>query len=130
MTNGDDGIPELVIVDEDDAVLDHLRRIQRAMLVHPEAGLALYHGLVEEGRLFAQTSDGSLWQERLRNSALLERALLVWQNASVWMTEEDSDAVAPSALVDAVSEVAMSNRRDALLEKLFRTLDQAPSGDE
>jgi len=119
-------LPELAISDEDEAILHHLRTIQRAMLLHPEAGLGLYQALVEEGRLFAQTSEGRRWRDRLRSSALLERALLVWQNASVWMTEEASETTAPSALVDAVAQVAMSNRRDALLERLFRTLD----GDE
>ena len=118
-----DDIPELVIADRDDAILDLLRRIQRSMLVHPEAGLALYQGLVEEGRLFAQTADGRRWKEQVSRSALVERAMLVWQNASLWMTEEASDAVAPSALLDAVATVATSERRDALLERLFSSLD-------
>jgi hypothetical protein len=118
-----DDLPELVIADGDDAILDLLRRIQRAMLVHPEAGLALYQCFVEEGRLFAQTADGRRWKDRIGRSALVDRAMLVWQNASLWMTEEASDAVAPSALLDAVATVATSERRDALLERLFRTLD-------
>jgi hypothetical protein len=118
-----DDLPELVIGDHDDAIVALLRRIQGAMLVHPEAGLALYRSLGAEGRLFAQTTEGRLWWERLQGSALLERALLVWQSASVWMTEESQGALAPSALVDAVAQAAMSSRRDALLERLFSSVD-------
>lgn len=116
--------PEFVIADRDDAILDLLREIQRAALVHPEASQALYCSLVEEGRLFAQTADGRQWKERLSRSVLLERALLVWQSVTLWMTEEGSDGATPSALVDAVAAAAASPRRDMLLERLFQAFDE------
>lgn len=118
-----DGVPELVIEGRDDAIVSLLRVLQRAVLTHPEAAQALYGALTAEGRLFAQTAEGRRWQERLEGSALLERALLVWQNASLWVTEERPDAAAPSALVDALASAARSPRRDALLERLFRDLE-------
>jgi hypothetical protein len=118
-----DDVPELVISDADDAILALLRELQRALLLHPEAGQALYASLAQEGRLFGQTEDGRRWRERIERSALLERALLVWQNAAMWMTEEARDSGAPSALIDAVAAAAMSPRRDSLLERLLRDLD-------
>jgi hypothetical protein len=118
-----DDVPELVIEDRDESILALLRTLQRAVLTHPEAAQALYGALVEEGRLFAQTAEGRRWQERLEGSALLERALLVWQNASLWVTEERADGAAPSALVDAVAAAAASPARDVLLERLFRDVD-------
>ncbi|MEO5769713.1 MAG: hypothetical protein ABIS92_15275 [Polyangia bacterium] len=120
----DAAVPELAITDEDEVLLALLARIQTAMLMHPEAGVALFRGLAEEGRLFAQTAGGRRWRDRLCRSELLERALLVWQNVSLWMTEDTSDSAAvPSGLVDAVATVAASSSRDVLLERLFRAMD-------
>jgi hypothetical protein len=123
VTANRDGIPELAITDGDDAIVALLRDVQRALLVHPEAGQALFARLAQEGRMFAQTEEGRRWRERIEGSALLERAVLVWQNAAMWMTDEAADGAAPSALIDAVAAAAMSPRRDVLLERLFRDLE-------
>jgi hypothetical protein len=119
----DDLVPEVVIGDQEDAILDLLREMQSAALVHSEATRALYRSLVQEGRLFAQTAAGRRWKERILRSALLERAVLIWQNATLWITEEPADTAAPSALIDAVAAAAMSPRRDELLDRLFKDLD-------
>ena len=117
-----DGVPELVIGDQEGAILDLLRDLQRGALLHSEAARALYDGLVDEGRLFAQTAEGKRWHDRILRSALLERALLVWQNATLFTTEEPGDGATPSALIDAVAAAAASPRRDALLDRLFRDM--------
>jgi hypothetical protein len=124
MTPETDDVPELVIASEDDSVVDLLRDIQRAALLHSEAAQAFCGALVEEGRLFAQTAEGRLWKERLARSALVERALIVWQNATMWIAEEGDAQAAPSALIDAVAAVAASPQRDVLLDRLFRGLDE------
>lgn len=118
-----DDLPELVISHRDEAILGLLRQLQRAVLTHPEAAQALYLSLAAEGRLFAQTTEGRRWREHIATSPLLERAQLVWQNASLWMTEERADGTTPSALIDALASAAESPRRDALLERLFRDVD-------
>ena len=123
--DSDDLVPELVISDQEEAIVDLLRELQRAALVHPEAAKALYGSLVSEGRLFSQTAAGRHWKDKVLGSALLERALLAWQNATLWMTEEAGDpGTTPSALIDAVVSVAASPRRDVLLDRLFRDLEK------
>jgi hypothetical protein len=117
-----DGVPELVLRDDAGAIVDLLRDLQRAILAHPEAARALFGALVREGRMFAQTADGKRWQEKVAGSALLERALLVWQSATLWMLEEQ-DGATPSSLVDAIASAAASPDRDLLLDKLFREMD-------
>jgi len=119
----EDGVPELVIADQEAAILDLLRDLQRSALLHSEAARALYEGLVVEGRLFAQTAEGKRWHDRILRSALLERALLVWQNATLFTTDEPGEGATPSALIDAVAAAAASPRRDALLDRLFRDMD-------
>jgi hypothetical protein len=116
------GVPELVVRDDAEAVVDLLRDVQRAVLAHPEAARALFGALVREGRMFAQTAEGQRWKEKVAGSALLERALLVWQSATLWMLEE-RDAATPSALIDAIASAATSPERDLLLDRLFREMD-------
>ena len=91
----DDLLPEVVIGDQEDAVLDLLREMQSAALVHSEATRALYRSLIQEGRLFAQTAIGRRWKDRILRSTLLERAVLIWQNATLWITEEPADTATP-----------------------------------
>lgn len=119
----DEALPELVISEQDDAIVALLRQIQRAVLAHPEAGQALFRALVAEGRLFAQTGEGRRWREKLDRSALIERAGLVWQNATLWMNEEGGDGAIPSVMIDAVTAAGASPERDELLERLYRSLD-------
>jgi len=118
--NAEADIPELVISDQNEAILQLLRELQRAVLVHPEATRALFDGFVAEGRSFAQTAEGQRWKERVLESALLERALVVWQSATLWLTEEPGHGATPAALIDAVAAAARSPERDLLLERLFR----------
>jgi hypothetical protein len=115
-----EGLPELVIEDGEAAVVDLLRDLQRAALTHSEAARALFGAMVREGQLFGQTAEGRRWKERLQRSALLERALLVWQSATLWITEESAEGVTPSAVIDAVASAAASPRRDLLLDQVFR----------
>jgi hypothetical protein len=120
----DASLPEIAIKDRDDTVLDLLRDLQRAALMHPEAAQALFAGLVAEGRSFAETAEGRRWKEKVARSALLERAQLVWQNATLWITERSERGATPSALIDAMAAAASSPRRDLLLDRLFRDLDE------
>ena len=126
-----DGVPELAITDQDEAIVAFLRRLQAAALTHTEAARALFVSLVKEGELFAQTEQGQQWSERMSRSALLQRALIVWQSATLWIAEEPSDTAAPSALIDAVAAAAASPRREALVERLFtQSAEAGQSGEE
>jgi hypothetical protein len=116
-------LPEVQLGDEADAIVDLLREVQRSVMAHPEASRAIFSALVKEGRLFAQTSEGQRWRDQIERSALLERALLVWQSATLWMLEEQ-DGATPSALVDAVASAAASPDRDVLLDRLFREMGE------
>lgn len=113
-------IPELSISDQSEDIVALLRELQRAVLVHPEAARALFDAFAKEGRLFAQTAEGQRWSQRVLESELLERALLVWQSATLWTSDEPGNGATPTALIDAVASAARSPERDLLLERLFR----------
>jgi hypothetical protein len=119
----DDDVPTLQLGGDDAMILDALRQVQRAVLLHPEACRAGFEALRREGRLFAQTAEGARWHARLSHSALLARAQFVAQIASFWVTEEQSEGSTPSALVEAIASAAASSGRDRLIDRLLRQLD-------
>ena len=102
--------------EDDEPLLALLRDVQRALLIHPIAGQALYSGLIAEGRRFAETEEGAAWLDALRRSPALARVGPVWEVLSAGMLEPDAGAAMPSAWVDAL--VALSGR--ATPEDLLR----------
>lgn len=118
------GVPTIAIRDDSEAIVALLRELQQAVLCHPEAARALMQALAREGKAYAQTPEGAAARTQLQRSELVRRALLVWQTATLWMTEEGGNVgTAPSALVDAVASAAASPNRDKLLDQLFRQFD-------
>jgi hypothetical protein len=119
-------VTTISIRNNEGAIVELLRELQLAILVHPEAARALMAAFTREGRAFAQTPEGAETKERLRRSELVHRALLVWQTSTMWMTEEGASAGAtPSALVDAIASAARAPGRDKLLDQLFREADES-----
>jgi len=118
----DDGLPTIAIR-EDGAITAVLRVLQQAVLVHPDAARALFQALMREGRLFAQTSEGKHWKERVARSELLSRAMLVAQTTTCWMLEDDREGATPSAVVEAIAAAASLPGRDELIERMLRELD-------
>jgi hypothetical protein len=112
-------VPELVIGDQEEAILTLLGQLQHAVLAQSEAARALFSALAREGRLFAQTEEGKRCQQQILRSALLDKALLVWQGATVWMSEETGEGTTPSAVIDALAAAARSPERERLLQRLF-----------
>jgi hypothetical protein len=105
---------------EPDAATRVLRRLQALVLKHPVAAKAAFSALVAEGRAFAQTPEGKVWQDRLIRSELLHRARLVLDFPGLSMLELDSSATLPSAYLDTVFMLASSPKPGELLDPLFR----------
>jgi hypothetical protein len=120
MSENDEQVPEFVIGDDDAAILNLLRELQRGVLLHPEAARALFNGFAAEGRAYASTLEGRRCKEMILRSRLLERAAHVWHASTLWITEEPESSALPSAVVDAMASVAASPRRDELLGTLLR----------
>jgi len=118
-----EALPTLTIRDDEERVIAGLRRLQRMVLLHPEAFRSAFQALVAEGRLFAMTDEGKRWQQRIRRSDFVARAQLVLNIATFWTTQDDAAEATPSALVEAIASAAQSSRRDELIERLLRELD-------
>ena len=119
----DPDVPELWIDDPEPAIIELLRSLQHAALAHPEASAALFSAFVAEGRAYAQTSEGARLKSAILGSVLLERALLVWEAASLFIPQHTGPL--PSSVLDAISNAASSDRRDAILQRLLTTLEDA-----
>jgi hypothetical protein len=110
------------IVLEDDPA-DALRALQEAILLHPAAAQALFFALVQEGRRYAETDEGSALRERLRRSELIANARSMFDAVTVRALEDNPDTVIPSAILEALVKAASDAGRERLLESLFVGLE-------
>jgi hypothetical protein len=113
-----DGLPTVYLPSSETA-LQVLRRLQGLVLKHPVAAKAAFDALIAEGRAFAQTPEGKVWQAKLAASELLHRARLVLDFPGLSMLERDSPEVLPSAYLDTIFMLASSRKPDELLDPLF-----------
>lgn len=114
------GLPRVALRQPDGDPVAVLRRLQQVILAHPVAAQAAFGALVAEGRRFARTGTGAEWQRRLTRSPLLRRARAPWDAATLWMLEEGTPNVLPSAYVDALCSVAQSKDLEELVDRLLR----------
>ena len=122
--NVDQGVPRVELREPESTELALLRSLQRALLTHPVASQAAFTALVAEGRRFATTEEGRVWQERLVQSALLKRARLVFDLTTLGLLEERAGNDVPSSYLDALFMAAASGDADDLLNRLFWTSEE------
>lgn len=103
----------------DDALHRALLGLQRAILRHPVAAQALFATFVAEGRRYAETPEGAAWKERLAGTDLIHRTRVVWDVTTLRMLEDDPDVLLPSAIVDALVQVARRDDLEPFLSRLF-----------
>src|ERR1700730_8540226 len=113
-----DGLPTVYLPSSETA-LQVLQCLQAIVLKHPAAAKAAFAALIVEGRAFARTPEGQVWQDRLVRSELLHRARLMLDFPGPSMLERDSPEVLPSAYLDTVFMLASSRKPDELLDSLF-----------
>jgi hypothetical protein len=113
-----DELPTLVLP-QLDACTELLQTLQVAVLRHPIAAKALFGLLVAEGRAFAETIEGRVWQEKLAQSELLHRARLVLDLPALAILESTSPQALPSAYLDTIFALACSRQPGRLLTQLF-----------
>lgn len=124
-----DGLPRFALRAAALDPLAVLQKLQGVLLAHPVAAQAAFAALIAEGRRFAETPAGRSWQQLLVGSPLLRRARAPWDAATLWMLEEGSPDVLPSAFVDALCSVAQRPDAEAALERML-TRARGGSGDE
>ncbi len=105
VSNG--GLPRLALR-ESDLLPRLLRQGQELLLRHPRAAMKLASALVAEGKRFAQTDEGRLWQEQLAANVLIKKGHLVWQAYGLDALLADEPGPLPSdwldLLLDAIGE--------------------------
>ena len=119
---------ELLTEDEPDDLLSRaLQEAHLLLLKHPIAARAAFKAVSAEGRTFAATEEGKLWQKRLAGSDLIRRGRSVWEIGTLAMLEEPGDRLLPSQFVDALSYAAALTD---LEPRLARAVEARPSDEE
>jgi len=116
-----DDVPRLTLPPADDLLLQILQKASLA-LHHPVAAQAVFSAFVAEGRRFAETPEGRQWKAALADSELVRRGTAVWEGSVLNTLEDNSAALLPSTILDAIVQAA--GRRDvvAFLDNLQKRL--------
>ena len=117
-----DDVPRLTLPPADDLLLQILQKASLALLHHPVAAQAVFSAFVAEGRRFAETPEGRQWKAALADSELVRRGTAVWEGSVLNTLEDNSAALLPSTILDAIVQAA--GRRDvvAFLDNLQKRL--------
>ena len=110
--------PVSVEIDQDAELVAVLEHARRALFAHPIAAQAAFSALVAEGREFSKTREGAIWQERLLNSGMIEKAETIWEGVALNVLEDDETTVVPSLILDALVKLLHERAVDAVLTKL------------
>jgi len=103
---------------EDDTIRS-LESIQEALLRHPLAVQAAFAWLAAEGRRFAGTSEGLVWQERLGRSELVAQLRLVWDSLGMTAFSEESSDLLPTFFVEGLVSAASAENIEAMLTRVI-----------
>ena len=106
------GVPRLTLGLPDDPLRHILHAASLALLKHPVAAQAAFAAFVAEGRRFAETAEGRRWKAALVDSDLVRRGTALWEGSVLNTLEDNSDALLPSTILDAIVQAA--GRRDLL----------------
>jgi hypothetical protein len=96
-----------------------VRALQLAIFQHPIAAQAVFAALVAEGRRFATTEEGKLWEHRLASSTLLTRGRKLWDVLTLNALDDNPSSVLPSRVVDAFVKLVHDRTLEDLVARMY-----------
>jgi hypothetical protein len=100
-----------------------LRQLRDVLVRHPIAVQAAFAALAAEGRRFAETPEGSVWRERLRDSELLDRVEVLWRSLGMNAFVERQTEILPSFFLESAMRAAARLGLEPLLSTVFDETD-------
>ncbi len=105
----------------EEVIVELIRAVQSAILLHPTAAQGIYSALVHEGRRFSKTPEGDAWRSRLVGSTLVERGRTLLEVVTMGLLDEDEREGLPTRLLDVL---AIAIRQGALETILGRAVSE------
>jgi hypothetical protein len=116
---------------ENEELSDFLLACQRYLMKHPQVSRELIASLVEEGRRYAQTDEGSAWMVALADTELVKRTLFIWEAYGLDLLLEARPVVTPSTwlnmILAAVSNPDLENILSLLIVEEMRGGNVGPA---
>jgi hypothetical protein len=106
-------------VPSDAEVLATLRALERVIFKYPMAIQAAFSALAAEGRRYAGTPEGSLWQRRLAAAHSMGRARMLWEVLSLSAFTEKNAGPLPGVFVESLVRVLRTRHLEPLLSRVF-----------
>jgi hypothetical protein len=98
----DQSITTMSLHEDNEQLSDFLLASQRFLMNYPQASRELVAGLVEEGRRYAQTTEGQVWMDALANSELVKRSMLIWEAFGLDLMMDARPTVTPSSWLEMI----------------------------
>jgi hypothetical protein len=105
--------------DGDPDVARVLEVARDVLMRHPIAVQAAFAALVAEGKRFAATPEGAIWESRLARSELLSRLRVIWESLSMTAFTEHANEALPSFFLDGLVRAAAERGLETLLSSAF-----------
>ena len=113
-----DTLPRLVITEENEILSRLLLEGQHVLLRYPQAARALIGAFVAEGRQFAESPEGKVWQSRLAQSDLVRRGRFIWDAYSIDALLDNESGQLPSAWLDVILAAVSNPDLEGILANL------------
>ena len=114
-------LPRLSLQDND-LLLRLLRDGQHLLLYNPRTAQSILQALVAEGRHFAQTPDGRLWQQKIAESDIIKKGRLIWQAFGLDNLLKDEPDIIPSEWLEHISKALDNTDLETMLSQLIREI--------
>lgn len=112
-------LPRLVL-QKNDLPLDKIfLDAQHLLIENPQAARGIIQAFIAEGRRFAQTEEGQLWQEILSHSELVKRGQMIWDAFGLDALVETDSSFMPQAWLDMLAAAVSSPDLETILSTLI-----------
>jgi hypothetical protein len=112
-------LPRLVL-QKNDLPLDKIfLDAQHLLIENPQAARGIIQAFIAEGRRFAQTEEGQLWQEILSHSELVKRGQMIWDAFGLDALVETKSNFMPQAWLDMLAAAVSSPDLETILSTLI-----------
>ncbi len=118
-SDGAKELPHLLLRPPDDPLAEFLSEVSLLLVKHPIAAQAAFAALLAEGRRFATTPEGERWKAALAGSELVRRGHALWEGSLLKVLEDSSEAVMPTAILEAIVQAISRQDITDLLHKVL-----------
>ena len=113
-------LPRLTLQEEEPQLSQLFLDVQHILIKNPQAARTILQAFIAEGRRFAETEEGQVWQDVLSRSELAKRSRLLWDAYSLdaLVDVETDTKLLPQTWLDVLTAAVSSPDLETILSTL------------